>query len=73
MLVEGPPACRLYLHRVQQRPQRLSKGRRENFRGQVSNVGWDLLSCQELGHLVAECVAVVIEQVVAGPTEHGLS
>lgn len=38
--------------------------RREHFRWKVCDVRWDLLAREELSHVVAESVAVVLKQFV---------
>lgn len=44
--------------------------RGEHFRREVSDVRRDLVAREELSHLVAEGIAVVLKQVVAVATVH---
>lgn len=39
--------------------------RGQDLGGQVGDVGWDGVACEELGHLVGKRVAVVLKQPVA--------
>lgn len=44
--------------------------RGEHFRGKVCDVRWDLLAREELSHLIAENVAVVLKQFVRAASVH---
>ena len=45
--------------------QRERKGSRvQYFSWQISDVRWDGVSCQKLGYLIRECVAIVVQEIV---------